>query len=180
MELLDTVAVAGPPDPLDVSARLDVTGMAGLAPNARTAWTLGAAAGMSTLLAIALPIVAVSTWNESIFRVAVLGTLAIGTVLIGLASMYAWLAFARFGYALRRHDLVIQSGLWWRSRRFVPRGRIQHVDIDAGPIDRLFGMVDVTVHVAGGLGGEGKIPGLLPETAEWLRAQLIETRGQDV
>jgi uncharacterized protein len=180
MEVLDSVAVAGPPDPLDVSARLDVTGMAGLAPNARTAWTLGAAAGTSVLLVIALPIVASSTWNESVFGVALLGTLASGTLLIALASIYAWLAFARYGYALRRHDLVIQSGLWWRSRRFIPRGRIQHVDIEAGPIDRLFGLVEVTVHVAGGLGGEGKIPGLLPETAEWLRSQLIETRGQDV
>lgn len=96
-----------------------------------------------------------------------------GTLLTGYALVIAYLQYARFGYLLREKDLIVESGVIWRSRRCVPRPRIQHVDIDSGPIDRALGLVSVRLYVAGGLGAVAELPGVAPEAAEQLKEALI-------
>ena len=81
-------------------------------------------------------------------------------------------------YELRDTDLVLTWGVMWQTRRVVARDRIQHLDINSGPMDRRFGLVQVVVHVAGG--PVGAIPGLQPTEAEALRTALLAGRGEDV
>lgn len=106
--------------------------------------------------------------------------------LVGGALLAVWfvgmaiLSYARFGYQLREKDLVIRSGVIWKTRRCVPRARIQHVDIDSGPIDRALGLVEVKLYVAGGLGAVAELPGLAPEAAEQLKEALIVARTDGV
>ena len=64
-------------------------------------------------------------------------------------------------------------------RRCSPRLRIQHVDIESGPIDRAFGMVKLTLYTAGTNAAVGTIPGLLPQDAEALRETLLQTERSD-
>lgn len=96
-----------------------------------------------------------------------------GGLLTGYSLVIAYLQYARFGYQLREKDLIIESGVIWRSRRCVPRARLQHVDIDSGPIDRALGIVEVRLYVAGGFGAVAELPGLAPEAAEQLKEALI-------
>lgn len=84
----------------------------------------------------------------------------------------------RWTYELRDTDLVLTWGVLWQTRRVVARDRIQHLDINSGPIDRRFGLCQVVVYVAGG--AVGSIPGLLPVEAEALRAALLAGREDDV
>lgn len=70
--------------------------------------------------------------------------------------------------------LEMAHGWIWRHHRIVARDRIQHVDINSGPFDRRFGLVQVVVHTAGTT--VGMIPGLAPERASLLRDQLMEGR----
>ncbi len=70
--------------------------------------------------------------------------------------------------------LEMNHGWIWQQRRVVARDRIQHLDINSGPLDRRFGLVQVVVHTAGTT--VGMIPGLKPERAEALRAELMEGR----
>ncbi len=83
-------------------------------------------------------------------------------------------------YEITDREVVLSWGVWYQTRRFVPRDRIQHVDITSGPIARKFGLAHVHFYVAGAHGAVGGIPGLTPEEAEELRQMLVETQAEHV
>ena len=71
-------------------------------------------------------------WPFSFPFLGILLAVAIGCLSITLAGKQ-WQAWS---YQLREHDLVLSYGVFWRTRRSVARDRIQHVDINSGPVDR--------------------------------------------
>jgi len=66
---------------------------------------------------------------------------------VALIAMVAWLVergrYRAWGYAERDDDLIITRGLLFRRVSVVPYGRMQFIDVTAGPIDRLFGLATV-------------------------------------
>src|SRR5699024_5772414 len=52
------------------------------------------------------------------------------------------------GYAERSDDLLIRRGIMFHRATVVPYGRLQFVDVDAAPIDRMFGLATVRLHTA--------------------------------
>jgi uncharacterized protein len=78
-------------------------------------------------------------------------------------------------FRVDRESLEMCHGWIWKNRRVVARDRIQHIDINSGPFDRRFGLVQVVVHTAGT--SVGMIPGLRPERAQELREELLAGRG---
>jgi uncharacterized protein len=95
------------------------------------------------------------------------------------AFVYPFLWFAAWRWQLRRADLITRQGWLWRSERAVPLDRIQHVDVDSGPIDRTFGIASVTVYTAGSGHANLAIPGLTSADAERLRDALLGRRRDD-
>ena len=83
------------------------------------------------------------------------------------------------GYALRERDIIYKKGWIWRSTTVVPFNRIQHTEIDQGPIERMFGLSKLKVFTAGGASSDLKIPGLLPETANRLKDFIQLKAGKD-
>lgn len=83
---------------------------------------------------------------------------------------------AAWGYAERADDLLVRRGLMFRELVVVPYGRMQYVDVQAGPMERLFGIARVQLYTASA-STDARIPGLLPEEAARLRDQLA-SRGQ--
>ena len=73
-----------------------------------------------------------------------------------------------FGYAERGDDLLVTSGIMFRRMVIVPYGRMQLVDVTAGPIDRMLGVTTVQLHTAAAT-TDATIPGLEPEVAAALR-----------
>lgn len=100
-------------------------------------------------------------------------TVLLGALLTASALIWPRLRYETWGYALREHDVLISYGVLWKMRRCVPRNRVQHVDIEAGPIDRAFGIVKLSLFTAGTISAVGTIPGLTPRQAEELREQLL-------
>ena len=98
----------------------------------------------------------------------------------GWSALYSILRYRSWGYVLRDEDLVIQSGVWWKVRRCIPRSRVQHVDISSGPLDRAFGLVEVHLFTAGSVGAVAEIPGLSPEAGEELRSALVRSSSDGV
>ena len=76
-----------------------------------------------------------------------------------------------WGYAERADDLLVRHGLLYRRLSIVPYGRMQFIDVTAGPMERLFGLATVQLHTATAA-SDAKIPGLLPEEAARLRDRL--------
>lgn len=105
------------------------------------------------------------------------GTLAVLGAALLLAHAMVWpaLRYRHWRFAIRGHDVLVLYGVIWKLRRCVPRNRIQHVDIEAGPIDRAFGLVKLSLFTAGTISAVATIPGLTPDEAEQLREQLLST-----
>ena len=76
-----------------------------------------------------------------------------------------------WGYAERDDDLLVRHGLLIRRLSIVPYGRMQFVDVTAGPLERLFGLATVQLHTAAAA-SDAKIPGLPPAEAARLRDRL--------
>ncbi len=100
------------------------------------------------------------------------------TGLLLLAIGWPWIGrrVKSWGYAERTDDLVVGSGIWFRRLVVVPYGRLQLVDVKAGPIDRAFGLTSVQLHTAAAT-SDAAIPGLEPQVAADLRDRLA-TRGE--
>ncbi len=81
-----------------------------------------------------------------------------------------------WGYAEREDDLLVRHGVMFRSLVVVPYGRMQYVDVQAGPVDRMFGLAGVQLHTASP-GTDAAIPGLSPQEAARLRDRLA-SRGE--
>jgi membrane protein YdbS with pleckstrin-like domain len=81
--------------------------------------------------------------------------------------------FAAWRYALRVFDVVVEFGVVWRTRRCIPRVRVQHVDVHSGPVDRALGLVKLSIFTAGSVGAVVTIPGLSPEDADALKNDLL-------
>ncbi len=104
------------------------------------------------------------------------------------AGLVAWLALGAasaslvprqvrsWGYAEREDDLLIKHGVLSKSLVVVPYGRMQYVDVQAGPVDRMFDLAKVQLHTASA-GTDASIPGLPPEEASRLRDRLA-SRGE--
>lgn len=103
----------------------------------------------------------------------------IPTLLVALTA-WQWRVIGRqvraWGYAEREDDLLVRSGLMWRRIVVVPYGRMQYVDVQAGPLDRAFGIARLQLHTASA-STDASIPGLPPAEAARLRDRLA-SRGQ--
>ena len=119
---------------------------------------------------IASGLAALVSWQLSAL-VAVLGVVgaAWGWVVVGRA-VRSW------GYAERADDLMVTRGILFRQLVVVPYGRIQFVDVTAGPLDRRFNLATVQLHTAAAA-TDAQIPGLEPMEAARLRDRLA-ARGE--
>jgi uncharacterized protein len=96
-------------------------------------------------------------------------------VAVVLAAAAGWLVergrYRSWGYAEREDDLIVTRGLLFRHVSVVPYGRMQFIDVTAGPIDRAFGLATVQLHTAAAA-TDARIPGLLRSDADALRDRL--------
>jgi len=96
-------------------------------------------------------------------------------VLVPLAAPLAWVLVGRnarwWGYAERDADLYIRHGAFFRTLVVVPYGRMQYVDVQAGPLEQAFGIASVHLHTASP-GTSARIPGLPADEAARLRDRL--------
>ena len=76
------------------------------------------------------------------------------------------------GYQLRDDDLVFRKGLMFQRVVAVPYGRMQLVDINRGPLDRMVGLSELKFVTAAAATGV-VIPGLPEAEAEELRDKLV-------
>jgi uncharacterized protein len=122
--------------------------------------------GLTAVLALACVLAAValdSTWP-----------------LVGLPVLAAFLAWlwwvvgrqvGAVGWVEREDDLAVTQGLMWRRLVVVPYGRMQFVDVTAGPLERWLGIASVQLHTATPA-TSAAIPGLTPAEATALRDRL--------
>jgi membrane protein YdbS with pleckstrin-like domain len=109
-----------------------------------------------------------------------LGWLWVALAVPVVGAAFGWVLTGRqtaaIGYAEREDDLLVRRGVMFRELVVVPYGRMQYVDVQAGPLDRAFGIARVQLHTASSA-TDAAIPGLPPEEAGRLRDRLA-SRGE--
>lgn len=122
----------------------------------------------ATLVAL---IVAVVIANDVGSSVAVI-VAALGVIVAGLcADAVAGRRVRAWGYAERAEDLLVKRGVMFRRLSVIPYGRMQYVEVAAGPFERAFGLATVQMHTAAAE-SDARIPGLSAPEAARLRDQL--------
>ena len=102
------------------------------------------------------------------------------TLLAAWMVYYNGLVFHYMGYAIREKDITYKSGWLWKSMTTIPFNRVQHCDLRQGILDRRFGLSKLTIYTAGGQSTDLMIPGLLPDTAEKLKAFILRSTEQSI
>jgi membrane protein YdbS with pleckstrin-like domain len=97
-------------------------------------------------------------------------------LLLGWSALLIPRQVRAMGYAERADDLLIRKGIMFRSMVVVPYGRMQYVDVQAGPLARAYGIAQVQLHTASP-GTDAAIDGLPADEATRLRDQLA-SRGE--
>ena len=80
--------------------------------------------------------------------------------------------WAARGYAVGEERLRVVRGLLFHSDTVVPFGRVQHIDVDQGPLERAYDIATLTVHTAGSHNASVHLPGLRHEDAIAMRETI--------
>jgi uncharacterized protein len=111
-------------------------------------------------------------------------------IMISIMAILLALAFVCFGILLGRsqwkhtrwrldHEgLHIQRGRWFRRETLVPHSRVQHLDLERGPLERRRGLATLIVHTAGTRTQAVSVPCLLDEQAINLRNAMVPRDSQ--
>ncbi len=105
---------------------------------------------------------------------------------LALALLCLWYSIWRppryyrsWGYRIDARVLETRSGIVFQRTRLLPLSRLQHVDIERGPFERMYGLASLILHTAGTHSASIRIPGLEAGEAVRLRNHLIEIGGDD-
>jgi len=103
-----------------------------------------------------------------------------------VAALFIWLsirrprrAYAAWRYRIDDRVLETRSGILFQRTRLLPLRRVQHVDLERGPIERRFGLASLVLFTAGTHSAKTTIEGLDSDDAVALRDQLIAIGGDD-
>jgi hypothetical protein len=111
-----------------------------------------------------------------------LSWLAAGLLFIAVLSVFAFVAWFSFKsarvtrYALRQHDVIARSGVFWRKETVQPIRRIQHIEQHQGPIDKRFGLYELKLFSAGTGHLTFRIPGLDAASASSIRQFILDVQ----
>jgi uncharacterized protein len=95
-----------------------------------------------------------------------------GLALCGLgAERFLTRRVRAWAFAERADDLLVRRGVLFRRLSVVPYGRMQFIDVTAGPVERSFGLSTLRMHTAAAA-SDARIPGLEHDVATRLRDQL--------
>ena len=93
---------------------------------------------------------------------------------IGIALGLGWAnrRYTRFGYALTEEAVRVRDGVVFHSDAIAPLFRVQHVDINRGPLQRGFGLATLTIHTAAPA-ADIRLPDLRADDAERVRDDIL-------
>jgi len=130
----------------------------------RVSHLLAARIALEAALLAALSIALTYWWLGAISLLALL--------LVPVAWLLGQLIWHNFAWAVGPGFVALRRGILGRYQAFIPLAKVQSVILLAGPVDRLFGLAQLVVHVAGG--SPPALHNLTRADAEGLRALVAD------
>jgi hypothetical protein len=109
--------------------------------------------------------------------IAACAALAAASLLVILAPKRR---FRAWQYLDTQDELHVRHGIWFRSHTIVPFGRVQHIDLAQGPLERRYEVATIVLHTAGTLSSAVSLPGLDLAEAERMRDEIRGKIRQDL
>jgi hypothetical protein len=141
-----------------------------LHPRIRVVWTVSALLSALVFGAIVAAVLTIPLDRPLTTAIAVGG--GVGVLLLALGFAYAVLRYRAWRFELQADALYLERGVFTEVRTVMPFVRVQHVDTQRNPVERLLGLSRVVVYTAGSRGADVSIPGLTVERATDLREDL--------
>lgn len=152
-----------------------------LHPKAKTAWQMRGVVGLFIYILIItgfyvsrIWLTFLPWWPGAILAGFFLFMSVLSIFVYPIIRMHYW------GYEIREEDIDIQSGIIVIKRVLIPMNRVQHVDLEYGPIMRHFNLASLVITTAG---SNHKIPAIHQDVALELRrdiARLVYESDDDV
>ena len=104
---------------------------------------------------------------------------------VAVLACAVWLSHKRHRWTfwtLDAHGFAVRRGRIWQWDTRVPMGRVQHIDLKRGPLERAFGLASLVVHTAGTRLAGLDLSGIDLADAERVRdllAREVERRRED-
>ncbi len=98
-----------------------------------------------------------------------------GAVMLIVLVLLILLPMRRYharGYQMSADRLRVVRGVLWHYDTVVPFGRVQHIDLHQGPVERFFGIARLTLHTAGNHNASVHLPGLGVDLARDMREEI--------
>ena len=93
-----------------------------------------------------------------------------------LSTIASIIAYFKFYYFVEEDELIIEKGLFQKTRLNIPFDRIQTINFRQNPIHRFFNVVSLEIDTAGSKGKEFSITALEKDKAEAIRTFLISQK----
>lgn len=97
----------------------------------------------------------------------------VGLLLLIGFPVYRFAAASVKGYAVREHDVIMRSGLFWKKEIVQPIRCIQHIELTRGPLEKRAGLANLKLFSAGSGRATFTIPGLSLRTAARTRRYVL-------
>jgi hypothetical protein len=143
-------------------------------------WRVSSLIGFGVLsLSLLVPILVVGVARPRFLLWLIIAWLALVALSVWFSLWYPPRLYETWGYRIDAKVLETRSGRMFQRARLLPLSRLQHVDIERGPLERMFGLASLVLHTAGTHSANIRIPGLEAGEAVRLRDRLIEIGGDD-
>jgi membrane protein YdbS with pleckstrin-like domain len=143
-------------------------------PRARTLWAASGGALGALIGSLPGAIAVASGGGSGAVALLVVGT-ALGTTGGVLFGRAAW---RRRAWLLGDTALELRRGVVVARVAWIPYDRIQQIDLERGPIERVAGLSQLVVRTAAAT-TDGTLHGLAPDEAQRIRSRLLELAGVD-
>lgn len=128
--------------------------------------------GTGALIAIFLNLWRLPQWAVFLAFLALISLVVSSFVL-------TYVGFKKKKYALREKDIVYQAGYIWRKYTVLPFSRVQHAEVQQGPIERMFDLSRLKIYTAGGSSSDLSIAGLPLTTAQNIKHYILHQTTND-
>lgn len=150
----------------------DAQGLVALDRRVLSLWRLRAAIVVASVVALILA--AFAGTGTVIIGLAVALVLAlVGGLVVGWWTRLVWRAWQ---FRVGDHALHLRHGVLTRRESTIPLHRVQHIDLEAGPLERRFGLTSLVLRTASA-SSDATVPGIDAAHADELRERILALVG---
>lgn len=148
------------------------SGLVPLEPRVLRLWRMRAALVAAPLVLGIVALLATAAPTAAVIAVAFVG----GGLAVGGVRWWTALVWRAWQFDVGPEALHLRHGVLTRHESTIPYHRVQHIDLEAGPIERRFGLTSLVLRTASA-SSDSSVPGIDARMAEDLRRRILTLVG---